>query len=165
MLSLGALALLSACKVSNPGKIETLAARKAKKVTIGGKDWKNPVPDNPETLKLGAREFQRYCQMCHGPDGHATGVIFADRMSPPVPDLGDEDTQAYTDGQLKWIVGNGIRFTGMPGWEGLLSDDEMWAMVRFMRHLPPKGRLETSAAPNGVRQERAGAIVSPPDRK
>ncbi len=141
VLAVCAVMVLGACKVSVPGKIETYAARKTKKATIGGKDWKNPVPDTAEAVKLGEQHFQHHCQICHGLDGHATGVPFADKLSPPVPDLGNEDTQAYTDGQLKWITENGIRFTGMPAWEGILKDEEMWHIVRSMRHLPPKGSL------------------------
>ena len=72
-------------------------------------------------------------------DGHATGVPFAQNMSPPVPDLAAKDIQNYTDGQLKWIIENGIRLSGMPRWKGLLQDEEMWRMVRYMRHLPAKG--------------------------
>jgi hypothetical protein len=55
-------------------------------------------------------------------DGHGTGVPFAGKMSPPVLDLGDNDVQQYKDGQLKWIIENGIRFSGMPGW-GVLEDE------------------------------------------
>lgn len=137
--------VLASCKVQAPGRLETAAARTAKGVTIGGKAWRNPLPDKPEVVKLGAEDFQRHCQVCHGLDGHATGVPFAGRLSPPVPDLGEGDTQEYSDGQLKWIVENGIRFTGMPGWEGALSDEQMWRMVRFMRHLPAKGSLGAPA--------------------
>ncbi len=103
------------------------------------------MPDNREAVKTGAAYFQHHCQICHGLDGHNTGVPFADRMSPPITNLGDEDTQDYKDGQLKWIIQNGIRFTGMPGWEGILDDDEMWYMVRFLRHLPAKGSLGVPA--------------------
>jgi mono/diheme cytochrome c family protein len=39
------------------------------------------------------------------------------------------------------IIENGIRLTGMPGWKGILEDDEMWAIVRYIRHLPTKGSL------------------------
>jgi hypothetical protein len=49
--------------------------------------------------------------------------------------------QGYNDGQLKWIVQNGMRYTGMPGWSGILDDGEMWHIVRFMRHLPRRGTL------------------------
>jgi mono/diheme cytochrome c family protein len=58
-----------------------------------------------------------------------------------VPDLGTRDIQKYTDGQLKWIIQNGIRMSGMPGWKGLLEDEVMWQMVRYIRHLPLRGRL------------------------
>ena len=66
-------------------------------------------------------------------------------MSPPVADLASEGIQQYSDGQLKWIVQNGIRMSGMPGWTGILNDDEMWAIVRFLRHLPAKGSLGAPA--------------------
>ncbi|HZD96314.1 MAG TPA: cytochrome c, partial [Candidatus Sulfotelmatobacter sp.] len=49
--------------------------------------------------------------------------------------------QEYTDGQLKWILENGIAYTGMPGWKGILTDEEMWNMVHYIRHLPAKGSL------------------------
>jgi mono/diheme cytochrome c family protein len=135
------LALLPGCKASAPGTVESDAAIALKKITIGGKDWKNPVPDNEAAVKTGAEHFQHHCQVCHGLDGHNTGVPFAPKMSPPVIDLGEKDVQQYSDGQLKWIIENGIRFTGMPGWRGILDDDEMWNIVRFIRHLPPKGSL------------------------
>jgi mono/diheme cytochrome c family protein len=62
-------------------------------------------------------------------------------MSPAVADLASNPVQAYRDGQLKWIIENGIRFSGMPAWKGILTDEEMWYMVRYTRHLPPKGSV------------------------
>ncbi len=135
------LILLVSCKASAPGGLESAVAIEMKKIKIGGKDWKNPTPDNDESVKMGAEHFQHHCQVCHGLDGHNTGVPFATKMSPPVLDLGEKDVQEFADGQLKWILENGIRFTGMPGWKGILDDNEMWHVVRYMRHLPPKGSL------------------------
>jgi mono/diheme cytochrome c family protein len=63
-------------------------------------------------------------------------VPFADKSDPPVSNLASEHVQ-------KWIIQNGIRFSGMPAWTGILEDDEMWKIVRFLRHLPPKGSLGT----------------------
>ena len=137
---LGAI-LLAACKASAPSSAESRLAAVVKKVAIGGKDWKNPSPDNEESIRQGADHFQHHCQICHGLDGQNTGVPFADKMSPPVADLASTWVQDYTDGQLKWIIENGIRFTGMPGWKGTLEDEEMWFMVRYLRHLPAKGSL------------------------
>ncbi len=138
-LSLAASLILTGCKASAPGGVETTLATEAKKVTIGGKDWKNPVPDTPEAVAEGKGHFQHHCQICHGLDGHNTGVPFAQTMSPEVADLGSSNVQEYSDGQLKWIIQNGIRLTGMPAWHGILEDDEMWNIVRFLRHLPAKG--------------------------
>ena len=131
--------LLVSCKASGPGGVETTLANEAKKVAIGGKDWTNPVPDTTAAADEGRGHFQHHCQICHGLDGHGTGVPFKEKMSPPVIDLGAKSVQDYSDGQLKWIIGNGIRFTGMPGWNGIVEDDEQWKIVRFMRHLPAPG--------------------------
>ena len=136
---------LFACSANSPGNIETMVAQEAKRVAIAGKNVKNPLPDTPETAKTGQEHFGHHCQVCHGLDGHNTGVPFAAKMSPNVPDLGDRSVQDFTDGQLKIIIQNGIRFSGMPGWQGILEDDEMWAMVRYLRHLPPKGSLGVPA--------------------
>jgi mono/diheme cytochrome c family protein len=84
---------------------------------------------------------EHHCQICHGLDGQNTGVPFAEKMSPQVANLAAPDIQKYTDGQLKWIIENGIRLTGMPAWKGILEDDEMWHIVRYIRHLPVKGAL------------------------
>ncbi len=132
---------LAGCKAKPPSRIEKKLAHESKELVIGGKDWHNPIPDTPSSAKLGAEDFQRHCQVCHGVDGHATGVPFAQNMSPPVPDLAAKDIQNYTDGQLKWIIENGIRLSGMPRWKGVLQDEEMWRMVRYMRHLPSKGSV------------------------
>jgi len=139
--SLLALALL-ACKAGSPGSIESGVMKELKQnVTIGGKDWKNPVAKSDAAIKEGAEHFQHHCQICHGLDGHNTGVPFAEKMDPPVADLGSKDVQGYTDGQLKWIIENGIGPSGMPGWKEILEDDEMWKMVWYIRNLPEKGSL------------------------
>ena len=145
--------LLLACSASRPGDIETMVAREAKRVAIAGKNLKNPLPDTPEVIKTGQEHFAHHCQVCHGLDGHNTGVPFATRMSPNIPDLGERFVQDFTDGQLKVIIQNGIRFSGMPGWQGILEDDEMWAMVRYIRHLPPKGSLGAPAVYQESEQE------------
>jgi mono/diheme cytochrome c family protein len=140
-LALVSVVILASCRAKAPGGAEAALVKEIKQETIGGKDWKNPLPDTPENQKTGAGHFQHHCQICHGLDGHNTGVPFADTMSPPVADLGDKSVQAYSDGQLKWIIQNGIRFTGMPGWSGVLDDNEQWAIIRYVRHLPAKGSL------------------------
>jgi mono/diheme cytochrome c family protein len=148
---LAAMLVLAGCKASAPGGMESKVMTGIKHdVTIGGKNDKNPVPDTPDAAKEGAEHFQHHCQICHGLDGQNTGVPFAQKMSPPVADLSSKDVQDYTDGQLKWIIQNGIEPSGMPGWKGIVTDEEMWKMVRYIRHLPARGSL---GAPDIFKEE------------
>jgi mono/diheme cytochrome c family protein len=110
---------------------------------VGNKKAKNPLPDNAASLADGKEAFSHYCVACHGMDGQNTGVPFADRTSPPIPSLASPDVQRYTDGQLKWILDNGLWPSGMPGSKGTLSDDELWSIVVYLRHLPPAGSAGT----------------------
>jgi cytochrome c553 len=137
-----ALILLSGCSVSQPGKFETRFMTNVKRrVTIGGKKDRNPLPPTRDTITNGQQAFSHYCVSCHGLDGQTTGVPFADRMSPPVPSLASADVQAYSDGQLKYIIDHGIQPSGMPASKGILNDDEIWSIIVFLRHLPAKGSL------------------------
>jgi len=129
------------CKANLPSPSEEKIASEAKQVVIGGKDLKSPIPDSDASVKIGASHFQHHCQICHGLDGQNTGVPFANTMNPPVANLAMKDVQGYTDGQLKWIMENGIRYSGMPGWKGILEEEELWHIVHFLRHLPPAGSL------------------------
>jgi mono/diheme cytochrome c family protein len=112
-----------------------------RRVTVRGKSDRNPLSATPDTIAAGQRAFSHYCVACHGLDGQGTGVPFADRMSPPVPSLASIDVQAYSDGQLKYIIDHGIAPSGMPASKGILNDDEIWSIVAFLRHLPAKGSL------------------------
>jgi mono/diheme cytochrome c family protein len=137
-----AMLLVSGCRVSKPGAAESQVAKEVKhRITVGGKDIPNPLPATDENIADGREHFGHHCGICHGLDGEATGVPFADKMSPPVPSLSSKDVQDYKDGQLKWIIENGINPSGMPAWKGTLSDEEMWKVVDFLRHLPAKGSL------------------------
>lgn len=130
------------CKVSSPGKLERRVMVETKHhLTVRNKDEKNPLPFTAENLAAGKEAFGHYCIVCHGLDGQNTGVPFADHMSPPVPSLASAEVQSYSDGQLKWVIQNGISPAGMPASKGTLSDDEIWSIVHFLRHLPPAGSV------------------------
>jgi mono/diheme cytochrome c family protein len=133
---------LAACQVRSPGNLETRLIDGAKRrVTVGGRSDINPLTPTPENIHAGQRNFTSYCMVCHGLDGQNTGVPFADRMSPPVPPLSSPSVQAYTDGQLHRIIANGISPSGMPASRDIFRDEEIWQLVLFVRHLPPKGSL------------------------
>jgi len=135
-----ALAAMAGCKASSPGKLETKTMTFVKHhAFIGNRNEKNPLADTAETRADGKEAFSHYCIACHGMDGQNTGVPFAEHISPPIPSLASLDVQSYSDGQLKWILDYGIQPSGMPGSKGTLSDDELWSIVVFLRHLPPAG--------------------------
>jgi mono/diheme cytochrome c family protein len=145
------LLLSAACQVRQPGGFESKVMQGAKRrLTIGGRSDMNPLSANDqENIHAGQRNFGSYCMVCHGLDGQTTGVPFADKMAPPVPLLNSAAVQAYSDGQLHWIIQNGISPSGMPASKGIFRDEEIWQMVLYIRHLPPKGSLGEPAVYGG----------------
>jgi len=134
------LGVVIGCKATHPGKFETTTINYAKHhFTVGNKKEKNPLPDTAGTRADGKEAFSHYCVACHGADGQNTGVPFAEHISPPIPSLASAEVQSYTDGQLKWILDNGIAPSGMPGSKGTLSDEELWSIITYLRHLPAAG--------------------------
>jgi mono/diheme cytochrome c family protein len=134
--------LLEGCKATPPGRFETATMTRVKHwATVRNKRVPNPIAYSPQSLADGKQAFTHYCVACHGLDGQNTGVPFASQMKPPVPSLASDAVQSYTDGQLKWVIDNGISPSGMPSARGILSDDEQWSIVIFLRHLPPAGSL------------------------
>lgn len=140
VLTLPALLLLRGVKAAHPSHAETVLMDGLKhKVLVGNKWQKNPLSISADSLADGREAFSHYCVACHGMDGQNTGVPFADKLAPSAPSLASAEVQGYTDGQLKWIIDNGIWPSGMPGSHGVLSDEEIWSIVIYLRHLPPTG--------------------------
>lgn len=152
-----ALFLSVACQVRQPGGFESKVMWGTKRrLTIGGRSDVNPLSASEENIKAGQRNFGSYCMVCHGLDGQTTGVPFADKMAPPVPPLSSSPIQAYTDGQLHRIIQNGIFPSGMPASKEVFRDEEIWQMVLYIRHLPPKGSLGEPAVYGGEPKQMEG---------
>lgn len=142
--------LLGGVQARPPGRLETRILTVAKHhILVGSKGLKNPLPLTAENISQGQQSFSHYCFACHGLDAQNTGVPFADAMSPPVPSLASPGVQAYTDGQLYWIIGRGLWPSGMPAAKGILTEEEMWSIVLYIRHLPPVGSLGDPQAYSG----------------
>jgi mono/diheme cytochrome c family protein len=92
-----------------------------------------PNFDDPANIPMGVEHFAARCAVCHGAPGVPKGDI-AHGLYPQPPDLALV-AQAYSDGELFWIVNHGIKMTGMPAWADH-SDKELWATVAFVRKLP-----------------------------
>ena len=94
-----------------------------------------------EILFTGGEHYNHHCAVCHDLEGDADSD-FAKAFNPPVANLTSEEVQRYSDGQLKWIVDSGIRFTGMPGWKGIIDEATQWKIVYYMRALADSEKAE-----------------------
>jgi mono/diheme cytochrome c family protein len=128
-----------------PSGLEAWLATKARGLAIPA-DARSlqAMPATPEMMEEGREHFVEDCSVCHGVDGSGN-TDFGRNMYPRTPDLRAADTQNLTDGELYYIISNGIRFTGMPGFGGEESDEELWGFVHFVRRLPNLSPEEISA--------------------
>lgn len=122
-----------------PGALETALALRARNLTIGwhAKNITNPTQSTPEALTEGREHFADHCATCHANDGSGN-TDFGRGMFPKPPDMRLPRTQQLTDGELFYIIENGIRFTGMPafGTGNPAAESSTWPLVHFIRHLP-----------------------------
>lgn len=93
-----------------------------------------PPLDDRDLVRLGAGHFHGGCAYCHGAPTTPISPV-ARHMLPPPPDLSTA-ARDWKAGELFWIVKHGIKYTGMPSWVALDRDDEVWAVVAFLRKLP-----------------------------
>jgi hypothetical protein len=97
------------------------------------KTLKNPLIITPVDLSEARKQYMDKCAWCHAKDGSGKTEMSAG-MSPEVPDLRAAHIQRLTDGELLYIIKNGVRFTAMPAWD--MSDQHYWRLVALIRRLP-----------------------------
>jgi mono/diheme cytochrome c family protein len=122
----------------NPGAFETRFARRVHRLAIpsSARNLSNPMQSSPELLVEARRHFADHCASCHGNDGSGMTEM-GQKLNPRVPDMRAAETQNLSDGELYYIIENGVRFTGMPAWgTGGTNDHDTWHLVLFIRHLP-----------------------------
>ena len=121
-----------------PGANETALATRAKHFLIARASHQGTPPrprDRAASAVQGDKLYAINCSLCHGEDGRATSPM-GRWMYPRAADLGSPQTQSYSDEQLFWVVKNGIRLSGMPGFSKLETDEHIWNMVDHLRTLP-----------------------------
>lgn len=132
-----------------PGKLETRVATRAKRILIA-RASRSGVPAPPAvtsaTLEEGDRRFGAECAMCHGRDAH--NLTDNGRwMYPRAADLLSPDVQKYSDQELFWIIKNGVRFTGMPAFGNVESDEHIWQLVQYLRSMARPGSSTAGSFP------------------
>ena len=122
-----------------PGRIEEFVAGRARNMAIArrARSLSNPVEYSGEMIADGRAHFADHCATCHANDGSGDTPI-GRGMWPKPPDMRRARTQNLSDGELFWIIENGIRFTGMPAWSTGTKEGETasWHLVHFIRRLP-----------------------------
>ncbi len=120
-----------------PGRIETAVALRVRNLSIPGDAARarNPIASHPDAWRAGGAHFEDHCAVCHNTDGRGGGEI-GPNLNPRAPDLTSARTQHLTDGQLYYIITNGVRWTGMPAFGQEHTPEETWQLVSFIRRLP-----------------------------
>ena len=121
-----------------PTVIESWTARQARSFALSpdAKQSSNPVPNTPGILAEARAHWADHCAVCHANDGSGTSEM-GRNMYPPAPNMRASRTQQLTDGELFYVIQNGIRLSGMPGWgSDHAGEEDSWKLVRFIRHLP-----------------------------
>jgi putative ABC transport system permease protein len=95
----------------------------------------NPIAPTVQSLEIGRQVYLNNCSACHGADARGGGPqagtteVRPPPLTGPGSHLGD-----HTDGDLHWQISNGMT-SGMPAWAGVLTDDEIWHVVNYLRSL------------------------------
>ena len=117
-------------------------------------DAQNPTPITSANLIDGAKEYEEHCAFCHG-GAKAKISPMRDKFNPPVPQLVNR-VPHDPDNWLFWVTKHGVRMTGMPTWDGVMSDEEIWKIVAFIKNsgkLPPEVRdywMSVAATPGSA---------------
>lgn len=101
------------------------------------KGLQNPVSNTPENFLAAREHFADHCASCHGNDGSGNTEL-GRNLYPKAPDMRLARTQNLSDGELFYIIENGVMLTGMPGWSAGTPEGEKasWQLVHFVRRLP-----------------------------
>src|SRR5271168_3000613 len=123
--------------LATPSAIEELAATTARKLAVPSvfRQLRNPITPSTENIRGGMEHFSYHCSPCHSNDGGGQ-TVFGRGLYPKPPDLRAARTQNKSDGELYYIIDNGVRLSGMPAFSEAHTAAQTWRLVLFIRHLP-----------------------------
>jgi thiosulfate dehydrogenase len=123
---------------SGPLPLEKWASRASLHATLNSEAPKeqNPVSLTDQNLIAGIQLYAQHCAICHGTaqgDASASGVAKGEYPQPP--QLATDGVEDDPEGVTYWKLDHGIRWTGMPSWKDTLSDQQMWTLALFLKHM------------------------------
>jgi thiosulfate dehydrogenase len=96
----------------------------------------NPVPVTDANLISGIQLYGDHCAVCHGTSaGDASASPIAKGEYPRPPQLATDGVEDDSEGVTYWKIAHGIRWTSMPSWKATLSDQQMWTVALFLKHM------------------------------
>jgi thiosulfate dehydrogenase len=128
---------------ATPGSLERWAAGTSLDATLDREAPKgpNPVALTDDNLIAGVELYGKHCAICHGTaKGDASASPVAKGLYPQPPQLATGGVEDDPEGFSFWKIEHGIRWTGMPSWKGTLTDQQIWTLALFLKHmdkLPP----------------------------
>jgi thiosulfate dehydrogenase len=123
---------------SGPMPLEKWAARRSLHATISQEAPRtpNPVQLTDANLIAGIQLYGQHCAICHGTaDGDASASPVAKGEYPQPPQLATHGVEDDQEGETYWKIDHGIRWTGMPAWGSTLSEQQMWTLALFLKHM------------------------------
>jgi thiosulfate dehydrogenase len=128
---------------AKPSWFETWAAGLSLDATLDREAPKgaNPVALTDANLIAGIDLYGQHCAICHGTaKGDPSATPIAKGEYPAPPQLATDGIEDDPEGYSFWIIKHGIRWTGMPSWKNTLTDEQIWTLALFLKHmnkLPP----------------------------
>jgi mono/diheme cytochrome c family protein len=114
----------------------------------------------PQQVARGALLYSANCAQCHGGPGFAQSKI--GQSMQPLPGPLVDASARWQPRELYWITRHGIKMSGMPAWEFHLSEDDLWAVVAFMRVLPTLSTRDYAAITAAVGASAGREPGAPP---
>jgi thiosulfate dehydrogenase len=135
--------LIPANADATPSPLEIWAAQTSLRATLAREapQGPNPVELSDANLIAGIQLYGEHCAICHGTaKGDEAASPVAKGLYPQPPQLATHGVADDPEGVSFWKIQHGIRWTGMPSWASALSDQEIWTLALFLKHmdqLPP----------------------------
>lgn len=148
VLLCGAFLLLQSGRIpanadADPRQLETWMAKTSLEATLDREapQSANPLAKTDENLLRGAKLYMENCAVCHGAaQGNAAPARLAQGFFQKPPQLASEGVEDDAEGVSFWKIKHGIRMTAMPSFTKILSDEQIWTLALFLKHmdkLPP----------------------------